>query len=634
MFNRAPFGLTAIVLIVASLSGGLSWAFKPDPARLDPAGPQLHTEGGYVSSNECRTCHPGAYDSWHRSYHRSMTRRATFLVEGRKDVPSFPVALELDGVTFDLEVFDQRVRVTGPDLQVVARELTRVQSSKDSSPSWKRDKSTAVWSNAPIVTRDIVLVTGSHHYLAFWLSGGEGKPLRQLPFVYFLDEKQWIPRREAFLQPPDAPPHVANFNGNCIQCHTVAGRPRQSQGVDDLTGAFWEHYASDAVDLGIACEACHGPGREHVAHYRSPWARLRAHLDHTPPPDRSPYSMFSPSTSSAEVSSAVCGQCHSYFVPSDPDQWWDAGFSKNFEPGDDLEASRALLHRGVSGEATLGSAEQALIAEQAHVNAEPDTMFWQDGSIMVGGREYNGLLKSPCYERGQTGRTLSCMACHSMHDGDPVDQIKPSYAGAGSNQQCSQCHQVAPGHSRHRAGSIGALCVNCHMPKTSYALLSAIRSHRVSSPAPIDQSSHQPPQACALCHTDRSAAWLNRELAHFQEPPPKQPPHHDPNDDGMPWAIEQALVGHAATRAIMLAALASPEALETAGPAPFTTVIQEALSDEYAAVAHMARRAQARLQRSTLDKQARAAVEFEEPSRARLQQLRLLRDQRPIVVSE
>src|SRR5262245_58823027 len=32
---------------------------------------------GYVSSNACKACHPAQYETWHRSYHRTMTQVAT-----------------------------------------------------------------------------------------------------------------------------------------------------------------------------------------------------------------------------------------------------------------------------------------------------------------------------------------------------------------------------------------------------------------------------------------------------------------------------------------------------------------------------------------------------------------------------
>ena len=67
---------------------------------------------------------------------------------------------------------------------------------------------------------------------------------------------------------------------------------------------------------------------------------------------------------------------------------------------------------------------------------------------------------------------------------------------------------MPPDHSHHAPGSPGSACVACHMPKTSYALRTAIRSHRIDSPSP----SPEQPNACNLCHLDRSLAWTASEL--------------------------------------------------------------------------------------------------------------------------
>ena len=36
--------------------------------------PSRSLDGGYVSSDACKACHPGEHASWHRTYHRTMTQ--------------------------------------------------------------------------------------------------------------------------------------------------------------------------------------------------------------------------------------------------------------------------------------------------------------------------------------------------------------------------------------------------------------------------------------------------------------------------------------------------------------------------------------------------------------------------------
>jgi hypothetical protein len=80
----------------------------------------------------------------------------------------------------------------------------------------------AVADRRPLVERQVVMTTGSHHYQAYWLQGTRGNELLQLPFVYHFEAQRFLPQHDVFLQPPDAPEHASRWNSNCIQCHSVA----------------------------------------------------------------------------------------------------------------------------------------------------------------------------------------------------------------------------------------------------------------------------------------------------------------------------------------------------------------------------------------------------------------------------
>jgi hypothetical protein len=76
---------------------------------------------------------------------------------------------------------------------------------------------------------------------------------------------------------------------------------------------------------------------------------------------------------------------------------------------------------------------------------------------------------------------------------------------------CASCHQEhfddVEAHTHHPVGSTGSDCLNCHMPHTSYGLLSATRSHRMSSPGATGLRGREVPGACNLCHLDQSVQW-------------------------------------------------------------------------------------------------------------------------------
>src|SRR5213075_1815192 len=55
-------------------------------------------------------------------------------------------------------------------------------------------------------------------------------------------------------------------------------------------------------------------------------------------------------------------------------------------------------------------------------------------------------------------------------------------------------------------------CLDCHMPKLVMGIDHVVRTHRISSPTNAALLSAAAPNACNLCHLDRSIAWTTDEL--------------------------------------------------------------------------------------------------------------------------
>ena len=97
------------------------------------------------------------------------------------------------------------------------------------------------------------------------------------------------------------------------------------------------HASSQAIasEFGIAGEACHGPGHEHVQANRDPIQRYANHLS-----DKSDATIVNPKGLLHEVSSQVCGQCHGVNLTLHKEaarRWEEKGF--DFRPGDDMGKS-------------------------------------------------------------------------------------------------------------------------------------------------------------------------------------------------------------------------------------------------------------------------------------------------------
>ncbi len=491
----------ASTLAVMVAWGGLLSARERATDAMSADLPRSSESVEHVGSAACLPCHPGEHASFSKTFHRTMTQAAS---------PATVLApFERRGNTVSFE------------------------------------------------GRRVVMTTGSHRHQAYWTEGDRAGDLQIVPRVWLVKEQRLVPRDEAFVTPPGVPLGRARWGSSCIACHAVAGEPRHDESKD----AFDLRVA----ELGIACEACHGPGAVHVARHRDPFERYAQHSS-----GRADPTIVHPKRLPPERSAAVCGQCHSYAFPRREDEWWTTGYARAFRAGDALEPSRVLLAAGGGG---------------AMLSATDDSLFWPDGTIRVGGREHNGLVLSPCYAQGTGDRKMTCLSCHAMHEGDPAGQIAPSKRG---DRGCVGCHAATKEHSHHVAGSPGAACVACHMPKTSYALLSAVRSHRIESPKAVDTGK---PNACNLCHLDRSLAWTFARLAEWFG-------HGAPAAPSTPSAVAEdpegaryALAGNAAVRVLVADALGSADAEAAHVPAAFRSQLLGVLADDpYAAVRFVAGR--------------------------------------------
>jgi hypothetical protein len=239
------------------------------------------------------------------------------------------------------------------------------------------------------------------------------------------------------------------------------------------------------AELGISCDACHGPGERHVTFHQATKNEDPAVIAAAP--------MVDPEKISQVAASLICGQCHSSSQARDPIDWLKNG--SRYRPGED--------HTESFRHAEIGSAEPL---DAPYLKDS----FWNDGTCRAGGDELLDLHDSACYQQGR----MSCLSYHSMHDSDPTDQLRCSN---DSNESCLQCHEQyrdqLEQHSHHPIGSSGSQCANCHTPHTSFALLKAIRSHRVDSPRTTDTTLGARPNACNLCRLDQSLQWTATHLS-------------------------------------------------------------------------------------------------------------------------
>jgi predicted CXXCH cytochrome family protein len=521
----------------ADRSSSVAGVQEPAPAPVAAFAASLPRVGGpagYVGSKACRSCHEDQFGSWHRSYHRTMTQVAD---ADTVQADFHNIVLTNDGVRFVLSQKSNEFRV-------------RMEDAAPGVPGEALPKSLDV---------RIGLVTGSHHMQVFWVPGDEGNTQIGFPFTWLIPEKRWVPRNSTFVRPPDLVHRAEVWNVICSRCHATGIEPR----VDSVTRTV----DTRAAELGITCEACHGPGQRHAQTRLAEQNKARA-------PDRETLrsEIVHPKKIDPARASQICGFCHSMKWIDRSETWQQHGF--RYRPGDDLEQTTPIIRPSrveqIHGLADFLSRNPNLLLD----------FFWPDGMIRVSGREYNGLLESPCYKGGK----FSCLSCHSLHESDPDDQLARNRIG---NRACTQCHEQLgevkqlTAHTRHLAESSGSECYNCHMPHTSYGVLKAIRSHQISSPRIADELTTGRPNACNLCHLDKPLDWTADRLAEwYRHPIPKLSEH----SAGIAHALRLALSGDAGQRVLIAWHLSWPSALQTSGTNWIPPVLGQLLDDPYAAV--------------------------------------------------
>lgn len=422
-----------------------------------------------VGSSACQECHADAWQSWHASWHRTMTQRPSPGGELPLELATTPesalVLAPFAGESIDYLGF-RATMDRGPS----GAPRIRVNRFAESGELGET-----------VLDVEVALTVGSHRYQQY--VGVIDDVLWRLPVAWHRGEARWIHMNGAFVEPEgesgslaDYQRHLSRWNDNCIFCHNTDPVPGLQQS---------SQFVSAVGELGIACEACHGPAQAHLERHRNPLRRMLAERD------EGDGSITHPGRLDPGRESAICGRCHGQRIARDIATVMAHG--DGFVPGDRLSA----VSRPIFADSTIGT-EPLPFAMR----------FWPDGTPRLSAYEYQGLLLSPCHDSGEG---LGCNHCHDMHGDDPDGQVRADRSGEGG---CVDCHDLDPDHGGHRAVRESVDCFDCHMPRITYGLLEGMASHRITSPDPgALVGRHDQPDACTQCHVDRSRRWAAESMA-------------------------------------------------------------------------------------------------------------------------
>ena len=305
------------------------------------------------------------------------------------------------------------------------------------------------------------------------------------------------------------------WNYQCADCHSTNLR----KNYDGKTRT----YATSYSEIDVACEACHGPGSDHLA-----WAQKHGDsksLDATHgltialddrkgvawsiDPATGNARRSAPRTSEREI--ALCARCH----------------SRRGEIREDY----------VHGQPVGDDYRVALLDSD---------LYFPDGQIKAEVYEYGSFVQSRMFHEGVT-----CSDCHDPHT---------LALRAPGNSVCLQCHAAgkydSPKHHFHALGSAGSRCVECHMPTRTYMVIDARRDHSIRIPRPDLTLTLGIPNACNACHNNQSAQWaldsLMKWYGHTPEGFQRYAETFHAASEGAPGALQtlESLAGNADQPAI------------------------------------------------------------------------------------
>ena len=288
-----------------------------------------------------------------------------------------------------------------------------------------------------------------------------------LPVTWDNVHKKWLHNLDV-NNPESAGDPAQIWNKSCISCHVTAWRKNFDLQQDA--------YHSTWADSGVGCESCHGAGSEHVAEAQAAGGAGRANGASPERRGAIDGSIINLAKLDPTRSTMACAQCHSLRDI----------YADGFQPGENYyDYFQPVM--------------------EYRLPASKDPPYWPDGRPRWLANEAFALWQSECFLKGRA----TCLTCHTRpHD---MDIARNTQLRAGNNAPCTQCHSAIAkniaAHTHHAANSAGSSCIACHMPRIVLSLNTRLRDHSISIPVPENTIRHGIPNACNLCHTDKTSEW-------------------------------------------------------------------------------------------------------------------------------
>ena len=421
---RRIHGGELVWICLLSLSVALLAGCQRRPAEQPTPPPAVASDTAeYAGGAACKECHEEIYNGWRATFHAYKFQPAT---------PDFVVGDFSGTHPGQGKATESAVRRTDAGFSV-----TTIGPDGKSHEFPVRYAVGSVW---------------KQRYIAEFPNGG----LYVLPTQWNVKSQEWV---DYFGPKGHKPGDGAfwsdggrEFQYQCMGCHTTNSRVNFDAATKKFSTAW--------TDLGVSCEACHGPGQRHID------ARIQ---------DKSNTIVNPAKVADPQRAAMICAACH----------------TRGASPDDRFAYPVAYRPGG-----------------QLNFEFDKKPAVYPDGSPKEHHQQFNDWEAS-----GHAAAGVMCWDCHSPHARGKSNRFQLKLPGS---MLCTTCHTVEA-RNTHALHSVNN-CIGCHMPSTvQSATPGDLRSHRMSVVRPeltveAGDVSKQP-NSCNLCHYHREAD--PERLVHF-----------------------------------------------------------------------------------------------------------------------
>jgi Flp pilus assembly protein TadD len=380
----------------------------------------------YVGSESCKSCHEVEYNDWEGSHHD----RAMMEADNNSVLGDFNTSFTSQGVTsrFYMKGDKYFVNTEGPEGGYQDYEIIYT------------------FGIEPLQQYIVEFPKGRFQCLRTAWDTEKGKWFDLYPDMKVLHD-EWIHWTNGGL----------NWNTMCSDCHSTLVK----KNYDPSRSSFDTEYSL----INVSCEACHGPGKEHVD------------ITSADDFDSTEYvgELFMGKYTLPKQMVDDCARCHSLRTQFTEFYDHEGTFMDHYAPD--------WLRDGI---------------------------YFADGQILGEVYVYASFIQSKMY-----AQNVKCNDCHNVHS------LELKFEG---NRLCLECHEPtkydSKDHHFHEINTEAAECINCHMPGRYYMGNDFRRDHSFRVPRPDLSAQYGVPNTCneSGCHDDQSAEWAAKAVKEWYGP--------------------------------------------------------------------------------------------------------------------